>query len=238
MEKGTRRHIRDKRKTGESQRIFAAFRFMVGTLRGGARISFLLLAGILAITARVTAETSAPLNNRRLAYPPARRVNQVDDFHGTKVADPYRWLEEENSPETRAWIEAENKLTFDYLSRIAERPRIKERLTQLWNYERYGIPFQEGGRYFFTRNDGLQNQSALYMLQSLDAAPQLLLDPNALSPDGTVALSGSSVNDDGKLLAYGLSTPGSDWQEWRVRAIGTGRVLPGPINWGKSSTAA
>src|SRR5260221_1399514 len=173
-----------------------------------------------------------------LTYPHTATVNQVDDFHGTKVADPYRWLEDENSPETRAWVEAENKVTFAYLNQIPERPHIKERLTQLWNYERYGVPFKEGGRYFFTKNDGLQNQAVLYSLRSLEQEPQMLLDPNKLSTDGTVALSGYSISDDGKLMAYGLSAAGSDWQEWKVREIETGRDLPDHINWVKSSSAA
>src|SRR5437899_4866774 len=162
---------------------------------------------------------ASPQERAALVYPPARTVNQVDDFHGTKVADPYRWLEEENSPETRAWIEAENKITFGYLSDIPERARIKERLTQLWNYERYGVPFKEGGRYFFTKNDGLQNQGVLYTMRALDEKPRVLLDPNKLSPDGTIALTGYSITDDGNLMAYGLSTAGSDWQEWQVRDI-------------------
>ncbi len=173
-----------------------------------------------------------------LTYPHTATVNQVDDFHGTKVADPYRWLEDENSAETRAWVEAENKVTFAYLNQIPERARIKERLTQLWNYERYGVPFKEGGRYFFTKNDGLQNQAVLYTLRSLEQEPQVLLDPNKLSTDGTVALSGYSISDDGKLMAYGLSAAGSDWQEWKVREIQTGRDLPDQIKWVKSSSAA
>jgi len=181
---------------------------------------------------------ASPQERAALVYPPARTVNQVDDFHGTKVADPYRWLEEENSPETRAWIEAENKITFGYLSEIPERARIKERLTQLWNYERYGVPFKEGGRYFFAKNDGLQNQAVLYTLRSLNQEPKVLLDPNRLSADGTIALSGYSISDDGKLMAYGLSTAGSDWQEWKVREIETGRDLPDQIKWVKSSSAA
>src|SRR5215211_3293676 len=123
-------------------------------------------------------------------YPVARKSDQVDDYHGTKVADPYRWLEDLDSPETKAWVEAENKLTFGFLESIPERSAIKDRLTKLWNYEKYGIPFKEGHRYFYTRNSGLQNQAVLYTVTALDAQPQMILDPNALSTDGTVAISG------------------------------------------------
>src|SRR5436309_15308303 len=170
-----------------------------------ARSLFLPLVVLALMAGARSGRPASPQERAALVYPPARTVNQVDDFHGTKVADPYRWLEEENSPETRAWIEAENKITFGYLSEIPERARIKERLTQLWNYERYGVPFKEGGRYFFTKNDGLQNQAVLYTLRSLDQEPKVLLDPNRLSADGTIALSGYSITDDGKLMAYGLS---------------------------------
>jgi prolyl oligopeptidase len=173
-----------------------------------------------------------------IVYPRTSTVNQVDDFHGIKVSDPYRWLEDENSVETRAWIEAENKVTFGYLNQIPERARIKERLTKLWNYERYGVPFKEGGRYFFAKNDGLQNQAVLYTLHSLEQEPRVLLDPNKFSTDGTVALGGYSISDDGRLIAYGLSAAGSDWQEWKVREIESGNDLPDQIKWVKSSSAA
>ena len=173
-----------------------------------------------------------------MAYPSTRTVDHVDDYSGTKVADPYRWLEDDQAPETKAWVEAQNRVTFGFLEQIPERSRIKERLTALWNYERFGVPFKEGGRYFFTKNDGLQNQSVLYTLPSLDAEPRVLLDPNKLSADGTVALMGYSVSEDGKLMAYGTSTAGSDWMEWRVRAIDTGADLPDKIEWVKSSGAA
>ena len=165
-------------------------------------------------------------------------MKQWDDYHGTKVADPYRWLEDDNSARTKEWVEAENKVTFGYLEKIPQREAIRHRLTELWNYERFGTPFKEGGRYFITRNDGLQNQSVLYTMASPDAAPQVLLDPNTLSADGTVALSGYVVSDDGNLLAYGLTRAGSDWQEWKVRDVRTGKDLPDSINWVKFSGAA
>jgi prolyl oligopeptidase len=167
-----------------------------------------------------------------------RRDDVVEDYHGTKVADPYRWLEDPDSPETRAWVEAENAVTFAFLERIAARNRIRERLTRLWNYERYTPPWKEGDRYFFFRNNGLQNQNVLYTQPSLEAEARVLLDPNTLSPDGTVALLSASVSEDGRLLAYGLSTAGSDWQTWHVRDVETGEDLPDTLVWSKFSGAA
>ena len=171
-------------------------------------------------------------------YPAARKADQVDDYHGVKVADPYRWLEDLDSQETRTWVEAENKLTFSFLSSIPARTRIKDRLTKLWNYEKYGIPFKEGNRYFYSRNSGLQNQSVLYSVTSIDGEPKLLLDPNTLSTDGTVALSGMNISNNGKLLAYSLSASGSDWQEWRVRDVETGKDLADDLRWVKFSDAS
>lgn len=173
-----------------------------------------------------------------LKYPTAKKVDQVDEYHGVKVADPYRWLEEENSEDTKAWIGAENKVTFAYLESIPERDMIKNRLTGLWNFERYGIPFKRGGRYFFSKNDGLQNQSVLYWMSSLKDEPKLLLDPNKLSEDGTVALKGYDITEDGKLMAYGLSASGSDWEEWRVREVETGKDLSDLVKWVKFSAAS
>ncbi len=179
------------------------------------------------------------------AYPNSAQVNQVDDYHGTQVADPYRWLENPDSPESQAWIKAQNKLTMGFLADIPARDRLKERLTKLWNYEKYSIPFKQGDRqndssqrYFYFKNDGLQNQSVLYTLKALTDEPTVLLDPNTLSPDGTVALGGLSVSENGKLLAYGLSTSGSDWQTWKVRDVETGNDLPDQINWVKFSGAS
>jgi len=168
-------------------------------------------------------------------YPVARKSDQIDDYHGVKVADPYRWLEDLDSEETRTWVEAENKLSFAFLEAIPARASIKERLTKLWNYEKYGVPNKEGSRYFYTRNSGLQNQSVLYSVTSLDGQPQLLLDPNTLSTDGTVALSGMQISNGGKLLAYSLSASGSDWQEWKVRDVETGQDLSDDLKWVKFS---
>ncbi len=173
-----------------------------------------------------------------ITYPPTRKGDQIDDYHGVKVADPYRWLEDLDSAETSAWVEAQNKLTFSFLNEIPSRARIKDRLTKLWNYERYGVPFKESSNYFYTRNSGLQNQSVLYTVTSLDGQPKVLLDPNTLSADGTVALSGLAVTEDGKRMAYGLSASGSDWQEWKVRDVETGKDLSDMIKWVKFSGAS
>jgi prolyl oligopeptidase len=171
-------------------------------------------------------------------YPATRQTNQVDVYHGVAVPDPFRWLEDDNAAETKAWVEDQNRVTSAYLDAIPSRSEFKDRLTKLWNYERYGTPSKHGSRYFFSRNDGLQNQSVLYVSESLDAAPRVLLDPNTLSPDGTVALSGVGISDDGNLMAYGLSTAGSDWQEWKVRDVRTGADLADQLKWVKFSGAA
>ena len=173
-----------------------------------------------------------------LDYPSSRQSDQIDDYHGTKVADPYRWLEDLDSEETKAWVEAQNQITLNYLGEIYAREPIKQRITQLWNYEKYGIPFKQGARYFYFKNDGLQNQSVLYTLTSLGAEPTVLLDPNQLSEDGTVALSGLAISEDGKLMAYGLSTSGSDWNEWKVRDVETGEDFADHLKWVKFSGAS
>ncbi|MBI3877512.1 MAG: S9 family peptidase, partial [Verrucomicrobia bacterium] len=175
---------------------------------------------------------------KRPAYPVTAKTNVVDDYHGTKVPDPYRWLEDDNAPATKVWVEAQNKVTFGYLEQIPERARLKERLTMLWNFERYGLPHKEGSRYFWSKNDGLQNQSVLYVADALAAEPRVLLDPNKLSADGTVALSGYSISEDGNFMAYGLSASGSDWQEWKVRDVRTGADLNDHLQWVKFSGAS
>lgn len=173
-----------------------------------------------------------------ITYPTTEKSNQVDNYHGTLVADPYRALEDPDSEATKAWVDAQNKITFNYLNQIPAREKIQQRLTKLWDYEKYGIPFKEGENYFYFKNDGLQNQSVLYTLPSLDAEPRVLLDPNTLSEDGTVALSGIEISENGKLLAYSLSTSGSDWQEWKVRNIQTSEDLPDHLKWVKFSGAS
>jgi prolyl oligopeptidase len=173
-----------------------------------------------------------------LTYPKTQKSDHVDDYHGIKVPDPYRWLEDLDGEETEAWVEAQNKVTFGYLEKIPVRDQIKQRLTQVWNYEKYGTPFKQRNRYFYFKNDGLQNQSVLYVLDSLDAEPEVLIDPNTLSEDGTIALSNISISEDGNLMAYGLSTSGSDWQEWKVRDIKTKTDLEDHLKWIKFSGAS
>lgn len=158
-------------------------------------------------------------------YPPSPRDGTVDVYHGVTVPDPYRWLENETSEETQAWIAAQNRITDAYLDSLPVRDRIEERLTELLNYERFGIPESEGGRYFYTRNDGLQNQSVLYVADSLDAEPRVLIDPNTFTEDGTQALAAWEVSPDGRHLAYAVSDGGSDWKIWRIRDIDTGEDL-------------
>jgi len=172
------------------------------------------------------------------APPPTRASEQVDDYHGRQVADPFRWLEDTDAPETAAWVSAQNAVTFAYLAAIPEREAIRKRLTQLWNYERYSTPFRRAGRYFYFRNDGLQSQSVLYTQPALDAPPAVLLDPNTMSADGTVALSMTAVSHDGRYLAYGTSASGSDWQEFRVRAVADGEDLDDHLRWIKFSGAS
>src|SRR5215210_2822368 len=173
--------------------------------------TFFLLS--LSVSGGISAQTqTAPP-----AYPAAARGTQVDVYHGASIPDPYRWLEDTDSPGTKAWVEAENKLTDSFLAAIPERSAIKNKLTLLWNYARFSAPFKEGGRYFFFQNTGLQNQSVLFVQDGRDAKPRVLLDPNLLSADGTVALSDQAASDDGHYLAYSISTSGSDWQELRVR---------------------
>ncbi len=181
----------------------------------------LLATLALALPPVLACQSSAP----RRAYPATQRGAVVDEYHGEKIADPYRWLEEADSPETRAWIVQQNELTGAYLAGIPQRERIRARLTELWDYERYELPIQEGGRVFFRRNDGLQNQSVLFVADSASANPRLLLDPNTLSSDGTIALAGFVPSGDGKRLAYGLSDGGSDWRIWKVREVDTGKDL-------------
>ncbi len=171
-------------------------------------------------------------------YPAARKVDHVDDYHGTKVADPYRWLEELDSPETRAWIESENAITNKYLDAIPHLDALKSRLTQLWDYEKFSEPFERDGRFFYRHNTGLQNQGVLYTTTDIGHRGSILLDPNKLSKDGTVALSGTSMTKDGKLMAYALAEAGSDWVVWKVRDVETGNDRDDLLKWSKFSGAS
>ena len=173
-----------------------------------------------------------------LPYPATRKGDVVEEFFGTKVADPYRWLEDDNSAETKAWVEAQNKVSFAYLEQIPGRAKIRERMTRLWDFEKYSAPFKRGRHYFYSYNTGLQNQSVLFVTEDPKAQGRVLLDPNALSKDGTVALSGMSFTEDGRLMAYAISVAGSDWQTWKVRDVATGKDLPDEIRWSKASGAS
>ena len=186
---------------------------------------------------RVHASGARPADHP-LAYPKARKADQVDRYHGIDVPDPYRWLEIPDSEETRSWIQAQNSLTFRYLGKISQRTPIRRKLERLWNFERYSVPHKEGGRYFYRKNDGLQNQSVLYTMASLTGKPRVLLDPNRLSDQGTIALANYSISPDGSFMAYGLSTSGSDWMEWKIREVSTGKDLKEILRWIKFSGAS
>ena len=181
---------------------------------------------------------SACSSKTTLSYPEAIKDNTVDTYFGTEVADPYRWLENDTSQATSAWVKAENDITNAYLARIPFRNKLKERLTQLTNYEKIGTPFKKNGKYYFYKNDGLQNQNVLYVKETLDGEAKVLLDPNKLSDDGTVALNGISFSKDGKYMAYAISRSGSDWIEIYVIDLATSELTDDHILWAKFSGAS
>ena len=178
------------------------------------------------------------MNANRLQYPTVQTVDHVDDYFGAKVADPYRWMEDLNSPAVKQWVEEQNKVTFAYLATIPQRPAIRKRLEQVWNFERFSAPVKRGNRYFYSRNEGLQNQAVLYVMDGPGGTPRILLDPNKLSSDGTIALTDVEYTDDGKLMAYGLASAGSDWMEFRVRDVGSGVDRQDVLKWVKFSGAS
>ncbi|WP_073403579.1 prolyl oligopeptidase family serine peptidase [Bacteroides luti] len=194
------------------------------------KMTLLLACGM--ITANTFGQKS------KLTYPITKKDNTVDTYFGVKVADPYRWLENDTTKETAAWVKAQNKVTSSYLEKIPFRNKLKERLTNLTNYEKIGAPFKKNGKYYFYKNDGLQNQSVLYVQNTLDSEPEVFLDPNKLSEDGTVALTGISFSKDGKYFAYTISRSGSDWREVYVMDIATRKLLDDHIQWAKFSGAA
>src|SRR5262245_2649367 len=173
-----------------------------------------------------------------MKYPNSKRTDCTDSYFGTPVPDPYRWLEEENSADTKAWVYAQNKVTFGYLEKIPYRSRIKSRVEQLYNFPRYGAPFRNGENFFFTKNDGLQNQSVLYMQKGLDGTPEVLIDPNKFSDDGTSQLAEYALSKDGKYLAYGVSAGGSDWREVHVMEVAARKTLDDVLRWVKVSGLA
>ena len=179
--------------------------------------------------------TAAAQNSMNPAYPPAPRGDHVDVYHGTEVPDPYRWLEDLDSPETAAWVKAQNALAFGFLESLPQRAYFRERLTTLWNYPRVGVPNKEGGRYFFSKNSGLQNQAVFYVQENLRAEPRVLIDPNTFAADGTVALTSARPSNDGKWVGYSIAAAGSDWNEFRVRSVDTGRDTEDVVKWVKFS---
>jgi prolyl oligopeptidase len=197
------------------------------------KMRFLLCAMLVLLALAACQKTAA-----KLTYPTTKKVDQVDDYFGAKVADPYRWLEDDNAADVKEWVQAENAVTFGYLDTIPFRPKIKQRLTEIFNYPRYSSPFRAGEYYFFYKNDGLQNQSVCYIQKGLDGTPEVLFDPNALSPDGTVRLGIIGASTDDKYLALTRGEAGSDWSEIRVMEIATKRELPDKIEWVKFSGAA
>ncbi|PKO97572.1 MAG: S9 family peptidase [Bacteroidetes bacterium HGW-Bacteroidetes-9] len=182
--------------------------------------------------------TNAFAQHDKITYPKAKKTEVTDDYFGTKVADPYRWLEDDNSAETAKWVKAENKVTDAWLEKIPFREELRSRLTKLWNYPRYGVPFHKGKYYFFTKNNGIQNQSVLYVQDSLNAEPRVFLDPNQLSPDGTTALSTYKASRDGSYFAYAIAKAGSDWNEIYVIETATGKQLSDKLEWVKFSDIA
>ncbi len=196
------------------------------------RLTNALFAVLMLTTSLTLAQTG------RLAYPKTRETDQTDTYHGTAVKDPYRWLEDDRSPETAAWVQAENKVTFDYLGQIPYRKQLQARLEQVYNYPKYSAPNRKGEWFYFSKNDGLQNQSVLYRQKGLDGAPEVVIDPNTLSTDGTTRLTLFDLSKNGKYAAVGSSKAGSDWQIYRVMDMATKQMLPEKIEWVKFSGTA
>ncbi|WP_085950554.1 prolyl oligopeptidase family serine peptidase [Fibrisoma limi] len=184
------------------------------------------------------AQTSGATTSASLTYPQTRRVDQVDTYHGTRITDPYRWLEDDRSAETTQWVKAQNQVTFDYLSKIPYRSQLQQRLEEVYNYPKYSAPVRKGDWFYFYKNDGLQNQSVLYRQKSLNGTPEVVIDPNTLSPDGTTRLVEFELSKDGKYAVVGFSEGGSDWQKFRVMDLTTKQYLPETIDWVKISNAA
>ncbi len=198
-------------------------------MRFALSISCLLMLSSSALLAQI----SAPLT-----YPVARKTDQADTYHGTTVADPYRWLEDDRSAETAEWVKAENKVTFDYLAKIPYRKQLQNRLEQVYDYPKYSAPSRKGDWFYFSKNDGLQNQSVLYRQKGLNGTPEVVIDPNKFSADGTTRLGAFSLSKDGKYAVVGTSVGGSDWQQYRIMDLSTKQYLPETLEWVKVSGAA
>lgn len=192
---------------------------------------------VLTMSLALTALALVSAAEESMKYPTTTKGDVVDTLHGVQVPDPYRWLEDDvrTNKDVAAWVEQQNKVTFGYLQKISQRKPLQKRLTELWNYERQIAPIKAGGRYFIQRNNGLQNQSVLYVSETLDGKDRLLLDPNTLSKDGTVAMTSFEVSPDGKLLAFGLAEAGSDWQSFKILDVATGKVRDDHVKWIKYS---
>lgn len=197
------------------------------------RLPLILIPALLLATACQPVKKESSVE--RVVYPVTKKVGQVDTYHGMEIADPYRWLEDIDSDETAAWIKAQNDVTSDYLARIPGRDRIAARATEIWNFNRWGVPSREGKQWFWFKNDGLQNQSVLYVGDKPESEGRVLLDPNSLSTDGTIALKDTAFSADGKYMAYGLSSGGSDWEEWRVLDVAKGKPTEDVLKWVKFS---
>ena len=182
--------------------------------------------------------SSISINAQTVNYPVTKKTDVVTDYHGIKVTDPYRWLEDDNSTETKDWVKAENKVTRQYLDAIPFRNKIRERLEKIWNFAKYGVPHQEGKYIIFTKNDGMQNQSVLYIQEGLNGTPRVLLDPNKISENGTAALGEYALSRDGKYFAFGVAKAGSDWNDIYLMDVETGKLLPDQIKWVKFSGIA
>src|ERR1051326_2069601 len=201
----------------KNHRSLFAFLFVAALLTAAAVAPLLQDTAAQSMTAPSGSAGGSDGSEPKIVYPVTKKVDQFDDYFGTKVADPYRWLEDETSLETKAWVDEQNKVTFGYLDKIPYREKLKARLTQLYNYPRISAPFHRGDTYFFTKNDGLQNQSVYSIVTGVNGKPEVFLDPNKFSTDGTSVLSAFSLSKDGKYVAYGISTGGSDWVRCRMR---------------------
>src|SRR5437868_5736459 len=166
-----------------------------------------------------------------LPYPQTKKVDHVDNYHGVTVADPYRWLEDDNSPETAKWVEEENKVTFAYLDKIPYRAKLKERSEKLYNYPKYSAPSRKGEYFYFYKNEGLQNQSVLYRQKGLSGVPEVVIDPNQLPPDGTSRMTNFDLSKDGTHAVYGISKGGSDWEEYFVMEMAAKKTLSDHLEW-------
>ncbi|MEL6110923.1 MAG: S9 family peptidase, partial [Planctomycetota bacterium] len=197
-----------------------------------------MLGLLVPLSLSCPSEAVAQAGETNLKYPETKTGDVEDAYHGITVKDPYRWLEDTESEETAEWVAAQNKVTRSYLDAIPGREAMRARLEKLWNYERYGLPRRRGDRYFYTHNDGLQDQSILYKADGLDADRDVLIDPNTLSEDGTVALAGTATTDDGTLIAYAIADGGSDWRTWRVRDVASGKDTEDVVRWVKFSSVA